>query len=137
MIIVPAIVTRAVHHSEPHYRHLAIVNCCNITNKREDLELFLSSNHIEIILGTESKLDRAISNAEIFPKNYCCYRKDRNTFGGGVFILVKDLIPSNQVSVDSPCEIVWAQLHTTGSNSNIIVGSFTVLLTLLLLSGKI
>ena len=49
-------------------RHLAIVNCCSITNKREDLELFLSNNHIEILLITESKLDCAITNAEIFPK---------------------------------------------------------------------
>ena len=31
---------------------------------------------------------------------------------------------SSQVSVDSPCEIVWVQLYTTCSNSNIIVGSF-------------
>ena len=37
---------------------------------------------------------------------------------------MKASISSSHISVDSPCEIVWVQLRTTCSNSNIIVGSF-------------
>ena len=45
-------------------KHLAIVNCCSITSNREDLELFLSSIHIEKLVGTEFKLHSSITNAK-------------------------------------------------------------------------
>ena len=62
-------------------------------------------------------------NAEIFPKHYNVYRKDRNKYGGGVFIIVKDSIPSSQTEIILPNEIVWVQLHAR-NNRSIIVGTF-------------
>ena len=82
---------------------LAIVNFCSVTNKRPHLEAFLVSNNVDILIGTES---------EIFPTNYNTYRKDRNCYGGGVFITVKSSVPSYQIDIDSSSiEIICAYLH--------------------------
>jgi len=65
--------------------NLSIVNFCSITNKRAQLEVYLETYAIDILIGTESHLNESI---EVFPSNYQTYRKDRNTFGGGVFISI-------------------------------------------------
>ena len=92
--------------------NLAIANCCSITNKQVELEQFLISHQVDIFLGTESHLDSSIFNAEVFPNHYNVYRKDRNKYGGGVFIIIRDSIPSSQLEITSPSEIIWVQLHT-------------------------
>ena len=51
------------------------------------------------------------------------YRNDRNRHGGGVFILVKNTIPSSQLHLDSSLELVWARIHTR-NNKDIIIGLF-------------
>ena len=90
---------------------LAVVNCCSITNKQVELEQFLTSHQVDIFLGTESHLDNSMFNAEIFLKHYNVYRNDRNKYEGGVFIVIKDSIPSSQPEIISPNEILWVQLH--------------------------
>ena len=102
---------------------LSIVNFCSVTNKQTQLEAFLFSNDIDILVGTESHLDDTISNSEILPNNFCTYRKDRNSNGGGVFISVKNTIPSFEIDTDTTIEIVWTYLNV-GKSSDMIVGSF-------------
>ena len=92
--------------------NLAIANCCSITNKQVELEQFLISHQIDIFLGTESHLDSSVLNAEVFPNHYNVYRKDRNKYGGGVFIIIRESIPSSQLEITSPNEIIWVQLRT-------------------------
>ena len=103
--------------------NLAIANCCSIANKQVELEQFLISHQVDIFLGTESHLDSSVLNAEVFPNHYNVYRKDRNKYGGGVFIIIRESIPSSQLEITSPNEIIWVQLHT-GSYKSVIVGSF-------------
>ena len=103
--------------------NLAIANCCSITNKQVELKQFLISHQVDIFLGTESHLDSSILNAEVFPNHYNVYRKDRNKYGGGVFIIIRYSISSSQLEITSPSEIIWVQLHT-GSYKSVIVGSF-------------
>jgi len=76
---------------------------------------------------SRSHLHQEITNSEVFPKDYHVYRKDRNNYGGGVFILIDKNIPSSQVVIDSSCEVMWAQLHLQ-NHPNIILGSFYCLL---------
>lgn len=62
----------------------------------------------DIILGTESWLDAEVSDTEVFPSGYVSYRKDRNTRGGGVFILVRNAFQSMPMHCsDSASESVW------------------------------
>ena len=58
---------------------MAVLNCCSVTNKQAGLEPFLLINKIDILIGTESRLDGPILNAGSIPtKPYESYRKDRN-----------------------------------------------------------
>ena len=92
-------------------------------NKQVQLETFLINNDIDIVIGTESHLTETIQNSEIFPNNFHTYRKDRNNYGGGVFVSVKNTVHSSQIDTDSPIEIVWTYVHV-GMNNDVIVGSF-------------
>ena len=61
---------------------------------------------------------------EIWPlPNFHTYRKDRNNYGGGVFVSVKNTIHSSQIDTNSPIEIVWMYVRV-GKNNDVIVGSF-------------
>ena len=54
--------------------------------------------------------------------DYTAYRKDRDRHGSGVFILVRNTIPSHQIHTDSSIEIVWVRIHTK-KNKEIVFGS--------------
>jgi len=71
----------------------------------------LFSKDIDILVGTESHLDDTILSSEMLPNNFCTYRKDRNSNGGGVFISVKKMIPSFKVDTDTTIKIVWGHLN--------------------------
>jgi len=103
--------------------NLSVINFRSIKNKQAELQAFLVTHNVNIIIGTESHLDDSITNSEIFPNHYQVYRNDRNTYGGGVCILVDNNIPSNQVIVDGVCEVVWVQIHNH-EHSSVILGSF-------------
>ena len=68
-------------------------------------------------------MDNSIVDAEVFPKFYNVYRKDRNKYGGGVFILIRDAISSSQLRNNSPLENIWTRLHLR-NHEDLIVGSF-------------
>ena len=54
--------------------------------------------------------------------NYNVYRKDRNIFGGGVFIGVRDnLLLQAPLDLDAACETIWAEVYTAKEN---IIGSY-------------
>jgi len=90
------------NHLTTNNLELAIVNFCSVTNKRPHLETFLVSNNIDILIGIESHLDESYLNSEIFLEiTYNTYRKDRNFYGGGVFISVKCTVPSYQIDIGS------------------------------------
>lgn len=61
-----------------------------------------------VVLGSESWLDDSISDSEVFPAEYVCYRKDRDRHGGGVFMLVHHKVSSRL--------IIWAQLRLKNGN---------------------
>ena len=79
--------------------------------------------NVNIIIGTEFHLDGSVLNSEIFSSHYQVYRKDRNIHGAGVFVLVDYNIPSSQVMIDSPCEVVWVQIYSQ-NRCSMILGSF-------------
>jgi len=78
---------------------LSTANFCSIVNKRVQLEAFIVTNNTDIIIGTESHLNDAIRNPEIFPNNFQTYRNNRNSYGGSVFVSVKSSIHSSQIDL--------------------------------------
>ena len=66
-----------------------------------------------MVIGTESKLDSDHVNCETFPVGYNTnvIRRDRNSNGGGVFIIAKDEISMSEITVtNKECQLVLASI---------------------------
>lgn len=89
------------------------INCNGLKSdkSRIDFQAVNVQQNPDIIFGCESKLDDGIPTYSIFPDNYEVYRKDRNAFGGGVFVDVKmDLVPVMRPECDCTSEVTWASI---------------------------
>ena len=54
---------------------------------------FLSTNNVDVLLGSETHLSVNINDSEILPENYVAVRKDRiDGYGGVIVIYNKDLL---------------------------------------------
>jgi len=107
--------------SPPNNTLIGIVNFCGVANKV--LELEITFHKLSIVLGTELHLHAGIFDAEVFLSLFNVYRKDRNSFGGGVFILVEKSVLSYHLGVNSKIEDIWVCLHLS-TGPPIIIGSF-------------
>lgn len=77
-----------------------------------------------IVIGTESWLDNTINEGEVFPSNYSVYRRDRNSHGGGVFILVRDSIASQPISIETESfETICCKILLK-NGASVAIGSF-------------
>lgn len=102
------------------------INCQSLQKKRADLEATIKYVKPDIVCGCESWLNSNIRSSEVFPSDYVAYRKDRvtATTGGGVFLLVhKDIISTEEPTLDTDCEILWARIQLKGKKE-LLVGSF-------------
>ena len=101
------------------------LNCRGLQQKTSELKAIIDYIKPDIVCGTESFLRgikpgknpelNSINSPEIFPPFFNVYRNDRNSDGGGVFILIHQ----NLVSMEAPqlvtdCEITWAKIHLKG-----------------------
>lgn len=97
------------------------VNCGKILNKISEFHAALQYIKPDIVFGTESWLSGIkpdknpqpghIANSEIFPKDFEVFRNDRNSFGGGVFILThKSLTVEEKPEFCTNCEIDWVKI---------------------------
>ena len=102
------------------------VNSTKSTEKRVLFQAFLDDVSPDIVIGTESKLDSTYKNCEIFPPGYRSnvIRRDRNSHGGGVFIVAKDEINITEIDVaNTDCPLVLAKIMVK-DGANITIGAF-------------
>lgn len=111
----------------PKKKNLRImnVNCQRILGKAGEFQNAINYIKPDIVFGTESWLSGvkpgkpptsdAVKSSEIFPSDYNVFRNDRNSFGGGVFILVHNsLIAEEQPKLVTNCEINWVKVKLQG-----------------------
>ena len=65
---------------------LSIINFQSIKNKVPEFEIFTTTCHPHVIIGTETWLTPSIGNSEIFPEDCIVFCKDRVGKTGGVLI---------------------------------------------------
>ncbi len=92
------------------------INCQSIVNKKHEFYSLLDDHKPDIVVGTESWLNKEHLDSEFFPKSlgYTPFREDRATGkkGGGVFILVRDcFIATKQNQLKTACEILWVKIE--------------------------
>ena len=101
------------------------INCNGLKSAKSkvDFQAAIAQHSPDIILGCESKLDDGIPTYSIFPDNYEVYRKDRNAFGGGVFVAVKmDFASVVRPEFDCSAEVCWASIDFA-NNGTLYIGS--------------
>ena len=70
------------------------LNINSIRNKFEDLKVFIDKT-FDILIITETKIDASFPENQFMIEGYCKpYRLDRNKYGGGVLMYVREDIPS-------------------------------------------
>ena len=98
------------------------VNFQSIWGKKEELELALVENNIDIVIGCETHLDPSINDTEFLPTNYCSFRRDREDGWGGVIIIIKNDFIIEQITSSMASEIVAVKV-TTHKQQPVIIGA--------------
>ena len=74
-----------------------------------ELLAFLDAHQQHVMAIQDTKIDRTITTSELFPETcmYSVYRKDRNTHGGGVMLLIhKDIFHMPILELENNSESV-------------------------------
>ncbi|XP_070385299.1 uncharacterized protein [Dermacentor albipictus] len=107
----------------PERLSVLLVNCRIIKNKVDNFMSLNSTVKPQIVMGTESWLDKDIPDVEIFPPGFTVYRKDRHGQGGGVFLLISNALSSTQILFENDSESVWC-LVKLPNGKNVVYGTF-------------
>ena len=90
-------------------RHL---NINLLRNNFESIKPIISPN-FDIFLVSETKLDESFPNNQFSISGYRMFRQDRNCFGGGLCIYVKENIASKQLNLhlDKETEAIYLEIN--------------------------
>ena len=89
-----------------HFIHL---NVRSLLSKMSEFRLLFSEKKISIIALTETWLNDSINDEEIYIDGYSIIRKDRDTYGGGVCLYIKNEIAYSvrEDLIETDTESVW------------------------------
>ena len=91
------------------------INVNGIRSKKLELLAYLDFHQPQILAIQETKIDSSISISELFPETcpYNVYRKNRNSKGGGVMLLIhKDFSHMPITELENDSELVWVKVFT-------------------------
>ena len=104
---------------------VAHVNCRSLLPKKDEIYWLVHSTDIDILCITETWLDDAIINEDVYIDGYSIIRKDRNfKRGGGVLMYIKDSInfkERNNINTNDTIEIIWSEIITKGNSPNTLI----------------
>lgn len=69
---------------------MACLNIDRLLPKLDNLRVFCEESNIDIMTCNETKLEPSVNNNEVHITGYDIVRRDRNKYGGGVCIYVKN-----------------------------------------------
>ena len=79
---------------------LAHININSIRNKFDQLVSSIK-NDIDILMISETKIDNSFPTMQFHIEGYCIYRLDRNEYGGGILVYVREVILSKLIPMPS------------------------------------
>ncbi|MCP4494208.1 MAG: RNA-directed DNA polymerase [Gammaproteobacteria bacterium] len=88
--------------------HSANVN--SVLSKLDSIKAHLALFAIDILLLQETKLDKSIDHSEIYCPGYSYFRLDRNRNGGGVALVIRDVLHPQKLEINSDSEILGASI---------------------------
>ncbi len=87
-------------------------NSRSVSNKILFIQSYILSKLLDIICITETWLTNEHFDSEILPIDFCIYRRDRESRGGGILIGVKKSIPSRLYSIGCNAEFLAIEIST-------------------------
>ena len=75
---------------------IASLNINSLLKHIDEIRVLLTEYTFDILTINESKIDNSISDNELHIFGYDIIRKDRNRYGGGVVLYVRDNIPFSE-----------------------------------------
>ena len=88
---------------------IAQVNISFLRNKFDLLVQMLHSN-LDILLISETKIDSSLPTAQS-PIGYTTYNLDRNAYGGGILLYIREGIPSILLNTDMSIESFYIEMN--------------------------
>jgi hypothetical protein len=88
------------------YLKLLQLNCRSIVSKSVEFSTLVEIQSPDVIIGTESWLKEDMLNDEVFPMGFTYYRRDRIGRGGGLFLGIRECIPSILHRVEEDFEML-------------------------------
>ena len=77
------------------------LNINSIRNKFEPLKHIIKGN-MDIMVVTETKIDDSFPKQEFEIEGYTSFRRDRNKYGGGILVYVREDIPCREITGQNP-----------------------------------
>ena len=75
-----------LHREKKDNLRFLVINANSLKGKAAELMHICDYTRPDILVMSETKLDKSVCSAEFLPKNYVVVRKDRTLHGGGVMI---------------------------------------------------
>jgi len=76
-------VNTTVEYTPPNSLHCRSLNARSVMNKKEDIKVMLTSDHLDVLAITETFLCDVILDSELVDDDYVIFRRDRDRHGGG------------------------------------------------------
>ena len=95
------------------------LNVNSIINKLYDIDQILSSNQVDVLMLSETKLDDEIPNSFYQNNNYFKLRLDRNSKGGGLLVFFKNGLVLTKSKFFSNIELFYFQFYLLLQTTNI------------------
>ena len=85
---------------QKNLNRLLLAHINSIKNKFDQL-VSSTKNNIDILMILETKIDNSFPTMQFLIEGYCIYRLDRNEYGGGILVYVREDIPSKFIPTQS------------------------------------
>ena len=94
----------------------------------DEIRMWLFENPFDILAINESKIDPTIRDSEIYINNYSIVRFDRNRFGGGVALYIKNTIPYTERKdlVPDNLEMICVEINRQHSRPFLIITTWYI-----------
>lgn len=107
----------SVHEDQPEKTkarslRIMVINFQGIWSKKEVFHQILHDTDTDVVIGCETHLDPSIQDSEIIPKGFTAYRKDRMDSWGGVIVIVKSSLISDQIYKSKNTECIAIKIET-------------------------
>ena len=103
------------------------MNVNSAKGKPAEIANILDYTKPDVVVMSETKLDKSCYTSEFLPKNYTAFRRDRTINGGGVLIATKKGLVADEVyfkELGKDCELMCVRVSTCSKMPSLYVCAY-------------